>query len=83
MKSFVIIGAVSTILLTALAAAEARPVRPYERWCLNEKGGRDGGGHYSCNYATYNQCMASRTANGEWCMLNPELGGERPRYYYR
>jgi hypothetical protein len=81
MKSFVMMGAVAAALLTALAAAEARPVAPYERWCLNMTEGR-GGDVFRCEYATYNQCMASRTANGEWCMLNPELGSEdQPRYY--
>ena len=80
MKSLVMMGAVAATLLTALAAAEARPVRPYERWCLNMSEGR-GGGIYRCYYATYAQCMASRTANGEWCMQNPALGSEPPRYY--
>ncbi len=80
MKSFVMMGAVAATLLTALAAAEARPVRPYEQWCLNVNEGR-GGGVFRCYYATYGQCMASRTANGEWCMRNPALGGEPQRYY--
>jgi hypothetical protein len=81
MKSFVMMGAVAATLLTTLAAAEARPVRPYEQWCLNMSEGR-GGGVYRCYYATYGQCMASRTANGEWCMQNPALGSEdAPRYY--
>ena len=80
MKNFVIAGAAAATLLTALAA-EARPVRPYERWCLNVSEGR-GGSYYRCNYATYGQCMASRTTNGEWCMQNPELGNKYypPRY---
>ena len=78
MKILVIMGAIAATLLTTLAA-QARPVRPYEQWCLNMSEGR-GGGVYRCYYATYGQCMASRTANGEWCMRNPELGGER---YYR
>jgi len=80
MQSFVMMGAVAATLLTALAAAEARPVRPYEQWCLNVNEGR-GGGVFRCYYATYGQCMASRTANGEWCMRNPALGGEPQRYY--
>ena len=80
MKSFVMMGAAAATLLTALAAAEARPVRPYEQWCLNVNEGR-GGGVFRCYYATYGQCMASRTANGEWCMRNPALGGEQQRYY--
>lgn len=81
MKNFVMMGAVVATLLTALPAAEARPLRLYEQWCLNMNEPR-GGGHYRCDYATYGQCMASRTANGEWCMRNPELGSEgSPRYY--
>jgi len=80
MKSFVMMRAAAATLLTALAAAEARPVRPYEQWCLNVNEGR-GGGVFRCYYATYGQCMASRTANGEWCMRNPALGGEPQRYY--
>jgi len=80
MKSFVMMGAAAATLLTALAAAEARPVRPYEQWCLNVNEGR-GGGVFRCYYATYGQCMASRTANGEWCMRNPALGSEPQRYY--
>ena len=81
MKSFVMIGAVAATLLTTLAA-EARPARSSERWCLNISEGR-GGSYYRCNYATYGQCMASRTANGEWCMENPALGSEGQRRYYR
>ena len=80
MKRFVTMGAVVATLLTTLAVAEARPVRPYEQWCLNVNEGR-GGGVFRCYYATYGQCMASRTANGEWCMRNPALGNEPPRYY--
>ncbi len=80
MKSFVTMGAAAATLLTALAAAEARPVQPYEQWCLNVNEGR-GGGVFRCYYATYGQCMASRTANGEWCMRNPALGAEPQRYY--
>jgi hypothetical protein len=82
MRSFAIIATAGAISLTALASAEGRPVWPNERWCLNANMG-GGGDVIRCLYATYNDCMASRSANGEWCMLNPALGSERPRYYYR
>ena len=72
MKTLLIATATAATLLTA-AAAQARPVAPNERWCLNVSEAR-GGGVYRCNYATYSQCMAARTANGEWCMQNPALG---------
>jgi len=75
MKNLVIVGAFAATLL-ATFSAEARPVGRYERWCLNLNEPRSGGS-YQCNYATQDQCMASRSTNGEWCMLNPELQGER------
>jgi hypothetical protein len=82
MKKFVILAAATAALLTAIGAVEARPVRPYDdAWCLNVSEGL-GGNIFRCQYATYNQCMASRTTNGEWCMQNPALGSEdQPRYY--
>jgi hypothetical protein len=79
MKTFVIVGAMAATLLTALAA-DARPVRPNERWCLNTKEFQSGGA-FQCDYATYGQCMASRGSNGDWCMKNPALGSG-PRGYY-
>jgi len=80
MRNFVIVAAAAAAVLTA-ASAEARPVRPYEQWCLNISEGR-GGDTYRCGFATYGQCMAARTTNGEWCMLNPALGSAPPGYYY-
>jgi hypothetical protein len=79
MKTFVIVGAMAATVLTAVAA-DARTLRPNERWCLNVSLHMSGG-VYRCDYATYEQCMAGRTTNGEWCMLNPELGSE-PRGNY-
>ena len=80
MKAVITLLALAAIELTA-AIALARPIAPYERWCRNvsEMNGRAG---YLCIYATYEQCMASRTANGEWCMVNPELAVAPPSYYY-
>jgi len=79
MKKIVMAGTLAATLLAAFAV-EARPVGPYERWCLNVSEGR-GGSHFRCDYATYGQCMASRTTNGEWCMQNPALGYDgSPRY---
>jgi len=78
MKNFFIVAA-STVTLLAALPAGARPVHPNERWCLNVSEYR--GGAYRCSYATQDQCMASRTANGEWCMLNPELQAQDQRFY--
>jgi Protein of unknown function (DUF3551) len=74
MKRTLLLAGAAAALFTAMAA-EARPVRPAERWCLNVTEFR-GGGHFRCQYASYQECMASRTANGEWCMLNPALGNQ-------
>jgi len=62
-------------------AAPAQSVGRYERFCLNMSEPR-GGASPRCRYATYQQCMDSRTTNGEWCMENPALGyrGQRSRY---
>lgn len=81
MKNLIMSGAAAVALLSAVTAADARPVRVSESWCLNVSEGR-GGAVYRCNYASYGQCMASRTANGEWCMQNPELAyrGYYPAY---
>ena len=79
MKTLLIGAAVAATLFTTLAA-DARPRAYGGSWCLNVKEAR--GGYYRCDYATYDQCMASRTANGEWCMQNPALSYQPgPRYY--
>jgi len=79
MKRQIVILAAFASLLSSGTASKARPVWVNEYWCLNVKEDR-GGGRYVCSFATYEQCMASRTANGEWCMLNPELRAA-PRIY--
>ena len=50
-------------------AAQARATA----WCLNEKVT----GGFRCGFTSYEQCMAARSSNGDWCMQNPAGGGGR------
>ena len=67
---FVIIAAAAATLLSAATAEAQYAGGP---WCLNSKESR-GGGAFRCDFASHRQCMASRTANGDWCMRNPRYG---------
>ena len=74
MKSLKLGLAISIALATALSAANAQErVRKNERWCLESKEGRGGGGSLLCRYESYEQCMASKTSVGDTCMKNPAL----------
>jgi hypothetical protein len=77
MKTLTMTAAVVAGLLYS-QAAPAQTVGRYERYCLNVSEPR-GGASPRCRYATYQQCMDSRTANGEWCMENPAIGFARQR----
>jgi Protein of unknown function (DUF3551) len=70
--------AIATILSAALLASlprtgSAEPVRPNERYCIEmaEQGGP--GGPPQCMFETLAQCIASKTAPNDRCMLNPRL----------
>jgi hypothetical protein len=80
MKNWIMITALFAGLFYSLAAP-AQTVGRYERFCLNTSEPR-GSASPRCRYATYQQCMNSRTANGEWCMENPALGFARQRNRY-
>jgi hypothetical protein len=56
--------------LTAASAQE--PVRRNERYCLMMSG-IGGPDMMLCRFETLEQCRASRTAQGEQCLLNPYL----------
>ncbi len=80
-------GALMLILFFPTMKAEAQQrLRRDETYCLQSSDGGVGGGGMSlhCYYATLAQCMASRTANGDWCMENPVIGfSKRQRNYDR
>jgi len=72
MKRIIVAAAVLAGLLYS-QTVPAQTVGRNERFCLNVTEPR-GGASPRCRYATYQQCMDSRTANGEWCMENPAIG---------
>jgi hypothetical protein len=65
--------------MSGSANAQARKLRKNETYCLQSAGGaNDGPPPLLCNFETREQCLASKTTNGEWCMLNPALGFQKP-----
>jgi hypothetical protein len=55
--------------------AQAQKAQVY-RYCLFEGGGGPRGGSgqmMTCRYNTLAQCMASKTANSDSCIINPQL----------
>jgi hypothetical protein len=71
MKSKLLLGAIAVAGLFAASAAEAQKQAPYDLWCRDQSLGRASGTVQICMAYTYQQCMASRTSQGESCYLNP------------
>jgi len=71
--------ALSTTLL--VQPANALPYDPYP-WCA-QYGGRAGGAS-NCGFSTWNQCMATVSGIGGFCVpnqfYNPRRAGSRSRY---
>jgi hypothetical protein len=59
--------------LAATAASAQQPVRANERYCLESYGPRGGTAPWLCRFETLAQCIASKTAPGDKCYLNPWL----------
>jgi hypothetical protein len=65
--------------------ANALPYDPYP-WCAEYSGGRGGGGT-NCGFSTWNQCMATVSGIGGFCVRNQFYNPGRPvrrssRYRY-
>ena len=75
MKSKLVLGAIAGLIaslgLFAATAAQAQRQAPYDAWCRDQNLGRGGGSVQICMAYTFQQCMASRTSQGESCYLNP------------
>jgi hypothetical protein len=76
--------AIAAALVAAFAgtAAAQERLRANERYCLETTdGGPDGGGTspLMCRFETLAQCIASKTAQADRCMLNPRLAMPPPR----
>ena len=79
MNKLAIAGAVIAVLTAINGASAQERLRANERFCrTSEGGGRGGGGNGSlmCRYASFEQCIASKTSQADRCMLNPRLAGQ-------
>jgi hypothetical protein len=77
MKAAILSG---TMIALCLAAPSSAAPRANERYCIEmaEQGGP--GGPPQCMFETLAQCIASKTAPNDRCMLNPWLSAyERDR----
>jgi hypothetical protein len=80
MNKLAVAGALILGLAAMQGAGAQERLRANERYCLETGDGGDqggGGGSLLCRYETLAQCMASKTTQGDRCMLNPRLAGQR------
>jgi hypothetical protein len=76
MKNIAAMTILSGIALAALlAAANAELLRPNERYCIEMAEAGGPAGPPQCMFETMAQCIASKTAHNDRCMINPRLAG--------
>ena len=76
-------AALTLALLVPIMNADAQqPLRKNETYCLQSSGGADGGGGMPllCRFETLAQCNASKTANSDYCLLDPVIAFSRRGY---
>ena len=76
MNKLAIAGALIVALATVQGTSAQERLRANERYCLESADGGDhggGGGSFLCRFETMAQCIASKTTQGDRCMLNPWL----------
>jgi len=81
MTRFVYFAALMLLMSAGSASAQDK-VRKNEIYCLQQgAGGGENGGAPAplCNFETREQCLASKTANSDWCMLNPAISFNKRR----
>ncbi|HLL27837.1 MAG TPA: DUF3551 domain-containing protein [Xanthobacteraceae bacterium] len=83
MKYRIFSAGLAVLLLAPAVSAQAQEkLRKNETYCLQQgAGGGDTGGESPllCNFETLQQCIASKTANSDWCMLNPAIDYNKKR----
>lgn len=78
MKLAFYVALLAGVLAVAGSASAQQPVRPNERFCL-EASDNTGNHPLLCRFTTYEQCLASRTGQGDRCWLNPILAFQQRR----
>jgi hypothetical protein len=68
LETKVIAALVALTAVLAQTPANALPYDPYP-WCANYDGGRGLGGQ-NCGFSTWNQCMATVSGIGGFCVPN-------------
>jgi len=69
-------AALALALVSAGSAGAQEKLRKNETYCLQAGagGGENGGAPpLMCSFETREQCLASKTANSDWCILNPAI----------
>jgi hypothetical protein len=76
MKTLLIATAAAACFLAASANAQTAVPAANQRYCLEV---RDATGPHPllCRFSTMEQCLASKTGQSDFCMLNPELAFQR------
>ncbi|OAE98015.1 hypothetical protein AYJ54_04550 [Bradyrhizobium centrolobii] len=65
---------------TLLAATFSAPAHAAnDRYCLQ---GRSSGYPGNCQFASYQQCLATASGTNAYCGLNPHYAFAQQRYYY-
>ena len=82
MRRIFFAGLALALLIPAVTADAQQKLRKNETYCLQAGAGAGHGGAAPllCSYETLEQCLASKTANSDTCMLNPVIGFSRSGY---
>jgi Protein of unknown function (DUF3551) len=76
MNKYFALTLVLLLLVPAMKADAQQKLRKNETYCLQAGAGAGPGGGAAplqCSYETLDQCLASKTANSDTCMLNPVI----------
>ena len=65
-------------MAAASGALAQQPVRANERYCI-EVLDDTGPNPWQCRFETYEQCLASKSSQGDKCWLNPYLAFQQRR----
>ena len=78
MKYAILAALLASGLAAAGSASAQQTVRANERYCI-EVSDSTGIHPLLCRFETYEQCIMSKTAPGDRCMLNPYLAFQQRR----